>query len=132
MTLAELIPSYGQHKADYNALEKVCDIENAEIKSQILKSGQMKHEVDGWKASVSVRKDEKFNEDKLIKLLTTDTRFIEVGADIVKQKPYVDFDALEEAIYRGDIDKDMLLELDKVKESKEVVTLRISKVKEKK
>lgn len=132
MTLQELIPSYGEHKADFDALDKVVKEENSEIKKLILASGQMKHEVNGWKASVSVSNRESFNEDKLIKLLTTNEKFVEVGVDIVKQKPYVDFDALEEAIYQGDIDKDMLLELDKVKESKEVVTLRISKVKEKK
>lgn len=132
MTLKELIPSYGEHKSEFDILDKQVKEENAQIKKLILESGEMKHEVDGWKASVSVSKRENFNEDKLIKILTTNDKFIEVRAEIVKTKPYVDFDALEEAIYRGDIDKDMLVELDTAKESKEVVTLRISKVKEKK
>ena len=133
MTLQELIPSYGEHKADYDALDKIVKEENSEIKKLILESGEMKHEVDGWKASVSVSKRETFNEDKLIKVLTSD-KFLEVANanDIIKTKPYVDFDALEEAIYKGDIDEAMLIDLDAAKESKEVVTLRISKVKGKK
>lgn len=133
MTLKELIPSYGEHKTEFDILDKQVKEENAEIKKLILESGEMKHEVDGWKASVTVSKRENFNEDKLIKILQSGSEKLEdIASVVVKFKPYVDFDALEEAIYRGDIDKDTLLEMDKAKESKEVVTLRISKVKEKK
>ena len=42
------------------------------------------------------------------------------------------FDALEKAIYDGKLTQDQLLELDRAKEVKEVVTLRVTKIKKKK
>ena len=51
--------------------------------------------------------------------------------NIVKTKPYIDFDALEKALYDEALSKDQIMDIDKARETKEVVTLRVSKAKKK-
>ena len=61
----------------------------------------------------------------LLEILGGDARAI----GIIKTKEYVDFDALEKAIYNGLLPGETLLEMDKAREVKEVVTLRVTKIK---
>ena len=66
------------------------------------------------------------NEEKLLTLLK------EKGYEtVIRTKEYVDMDLLEDALYHDRIDKDTVVEMDKCRESKEIVQLRISKKKEK-
>ena len=81
----------------------------------------------GYKATKFISKRESFNEVKLLKVLQ------DVNIDgLIKTKQYVDMDVLENALYRGQLSEEVILTLDKCKEVKEVVTLKITKVKEKK
>lgn len=122
--LDELIPQYAQNKAEMESYKKICDRENAEIKS-IMKSFVVQtYQAGGYKASYSVSKRESMNEEMLLQIA-----HMHGIPEIVKTKEYIDFDALEKAIYDGKISDDILMEMDKAKETKEVVTLRISKVK---
>ncbi len=126
MELDVLIPQYAENKAMLDDYKKICDTENKQIK-ELMEEGT--YEVGGYKATKSVSVRESLNEDKLLELL------LDKGygnTSVIKQKYYVDMDALESAIYSGQIPKEDLLEIDKCRESKEVVTLRISKVKENK
>ena len=126
MELDVLIPQYAENKAMLDDYKKICDTENKQIK-ELMEEGT--YEASGYKATKSVQVRESLNEDKLLELLIAkgykDTK-------VIKQKYYVDMDALESAIYSGQIPKEDLLDIDKCRETKEVVTLRISKVKEKK
>jgi hypothetical protein len=125
-SLDNLIPQYAENKAMLDDYKKICDKENKQIKELMTDDT---YEAGGYKATKSVSVRETMNEDKLLELLIAkgykDTK-------VIKQKYYVDMDTLESAIYSGQIPKEDLLEIDKCRESKEVVTLRISKVKEKK
>lgn len=125
-TLDDLIPRYAENKALLDDYKKVCDEENKKIKD-MMEEGS--YESGGYKATKSVQHRESMNEDKLLELLKN-TSAIYHG--IIKTKEYVDMNALESALYKGTLSKDVLLEIDKCREVKEVVTLRISKVKEKK
>lgn len=122
--LDSLIPRYAENKSILDDYKKICETENKQIK-ELMEEGS--YEAGGYKATKSVQTRESFNEDKLLDLL----RQYDVG-DIIKTKEYVDMDALESAIYKGKIDKELLLAIDKCRESKEVITLRVSKIKEKK
>lgn len=125
-TLDNLIPAYAENKAMLDDYKKICETENKEIK-ELMEEGS--YEAGGYKATKSITTRETMNEDKLLELL------IDKGykdTKVIKQKYYVDMDALESAIYSGQIPKEDLLAIDKCRESKEVVTLRISKVKENK
>lgn len=125
--LDTLIPAYAENKAILDDYKKICDDENKKIK-ELMDEGS--YEAGGYKATKSIQTRESFNEDKLLDLLRN------VGGSrenkLIKTKEYVDMDVLESMIYTGMISKDVLMQIDKCRESKEVVTLRISKVKEKK
>ena len=124
--LERLIPQYAANKVELDSYKKICDRENAQIKSIMRDFAINKYEADGYKASYSVSTRETMNEDKLLEIA-----HIYGIPEIVKTKEYIDFDALEKALYDGKISKEIMLEMDKAKEVKEVVTLRVSKIKKK-
>ena len=132
--LDTLIPQYAVNKAELDDYKKLCDKENAQIKELMKDFAVQKYEAGGYRASYSVSVRETMNEEILLSLFTSVPGFAGITEEyeIVKQKPYIDFDALEKAIYDGKLSNEQLLDLDKAKESKEVVTLRVTKIKEKK
>lgn len=123
--LDTLIPQYAANKSEMESYKKICDRENTEIKA-IMKSFVVpSYETGGYKATYIVSKRETMNEERLLEIAH------QYGiSEIVKTKEYIDYDSLEKAIYDGKIPNEILLEMDKAKETKEVVTLRVSKVKE--
>lgn len=125
--LDKLIPQYAENKAQLDIYKKECDKENALIKSMMLDGKLDKREAAGYKATCTVSTRETMNEEILLEIAHN------YGiSEIIKTKEYIDFDALEYAIYNNKIPDDVILEMDKAKESKEVVTLRVTKIKEKK
>lgn len=133
VSLDDIILRYANNKAEFDSYKKLCDTDNAKIKELMLAEDISERQVEGYKATCTVSQRETMKEDILISMFTSVPAFIALAEEynIVKQKPYVDFDALEKVIYDGKLSNEQLLELDKAKESKDVVTLRISKVKNK-
>ena len=127
VSLDTLIPQYAENKSLLDDYKKICENENKQIK-EMMDEGS--YEAGGYKATKTISTRESMNEDKLLALMQQ--YGVSYDAGIIKTKDYVDMDALESAIYNGKIDKDLLMQIDKCRESKEVVTLRISKIKEKK
>lgn len=125
--LDTLIPQYAANKAEMDDYKKICDRENAEIKSIMRDFVVSSYEASGYKATYSVSERTSMNEEMLL-----DIAHYHGIPEIVKTKEYIDYDALEKAIYDGNISEKILLEMDKAKTVKEVVTLRVSKVKQKK
>ena len=122
--LDELIPQYAQNKSEMESYKKIWDKENAQIKAVMKSFAVQTYQAGGYKASYSVSKRESMNEEMLLEIA-----HMHGIPEIVKTKEYIDYDALEHAIYNGQISDEVLMEMDKAKEVKEVVTLRISKVK---
>lgn len=123
-TLEELIPRYALNKAELDAYKKLCDTDNAKIKDIMLQSQEKKHEAGDYVATVTVSERETMNEEMLLEIAH------HCGIpEIVKTKEYIDFDALEDAIYNGRIPQDILLQMNKARQVKEVVTLKVSKKK---
>ena len=130
--LDTLIPAYAENKAMLDDYKKICDKENKQIK-ELMDEGS--YEAGGYKATKSVQVRESMNEDKLLEILKDldDNYDIDCyGTNLIKTKEYVDMDVLESLIYKGKLSNEVLMDIDKCRESKEVVTLRISKVKENK
>lgn len=127
--LLELIPRYGDDKNILDEYTKKCKAENDEIKDIMSEEGVDIMTAGGYKVTYSVSTRQTMNEDKLLALLQDK---VTADSNIIKTKKYVDMDALETAIYNGAIPKEVLIEMDNCRDKKEVVTLRISKVKEKK
>ena len=121
-----LIDRYVENKSVLDEYKKIVDKENADIKS-IMMDGELKeYSTDHYKASCTVSVRETMKEDVLLDIAHS------YGiSEIVKTKEYIDFDALENAIYNNRIPQDVLLEMDKAKETKEIITLRVTKRKEK-
>ena len=127
--LLQLIPEYGNHKAKLDEYDKICKTENAEIKRIMSEEGINNISSGGYKVSYSVSERQTMNEDKLLALLQDK---VSAESGIIKTKQYVDMDALESAIYNGSIPKEVIIAMDNCREKKQTVSLRISKVKEKK
>ncbi len=125
--LDKLVPQYAQTKQQADTYKKQSDKENAEIKSIMTSLALQHYEAGGYKVVRSVQKRESINEEQLIEIAHKYNI-----PDVIKTKEYIDFDALEKAIYDGNISQDILLEMDKAKDVKHVVQLRISKLEEKK
>lgn len=125
--LDELIPQYARDKEGLDNYKKICDKENARIKTIMAGLSLKDYESGDYRAVYTVSKRDTMNEEKLLEIAHN------YGIpEIVKTKEYIDFDALEKLIYDGKIPNEVVLEMDKAKETKEVVTLRVSKIKKKK
>lgn len=134
LTLDELIPQYGFNKRELDAYKKLCDRDNAKIKEIMLEADEKEHEAGDYIAKVIVSERENMNEEILLSLFSSVPGFVSVSDkyNIVKTKPYIDFDALENAIYNEALTSEQLLEMNKAKEVKEVVTLRVTRKGDKK
>jgi len=136
--LKELVESYGMNKKENDDLKKIVDNQNKEIKSLMESNNLKKFESDNYKVSYSVSTRDTIDEELLLSEAKTFTivdgvelkSAQEVG--LIKTKEYVDMDVLESLMYKGGISEEDLMKVDKCRETKEVITLRVSKKKDKK
>lgn len=120
--LEDLIEHYYTNKLEADSYKKIVDKDNAAIKEIMLqeKLSEMTTK-DGIKATCSISEKESFVEDALIEKIKS------LGVKgIIKKKEYVDMEALENAIYHGQLNA---AELASCQEKKQVVTLRVSRAK---
>lgn len=138
VSLDTLIPQYAENKAMLDDYKKICDTENKQIK-ELMEDDS--YEAGGYRATKSVTTRDSLNEDKIFNLLDDDLRTYFEENNIIKTREYIDTDNLEAIIYglnnKKDIESKKLLTnlvelLDKCRDTKEVVTLRVTKIKEKK
>jgi hypothetical protein len=128
-TQEELIPiieSYIGNKEKEDEYKKKASAENTQIKSIMKELDIVSCETSLGTAKITDQKRETFIEDALIQYLKDNN----VADDIIKTKEYVDFDALESAIYNERIPEDIVKGMSKCKEVKTVSVLRINKNKE--
>lgn len=124
-TLDELIPSYAENKSELDSYKKICESENNAIKEKMLEIGQDEYSAGGYKAKRSVSERVSIDEDKLLTVMKK-----HYLVEVIKTREYVDMDALENYLYHVDEDpaiQELLADIDKCREVKEVVQLRVSK-----
>jgi hypothetical protein len=133
LTLEELIPQYVTNKNELDSYDAICKKENAEIKRLMQEQKLTEKQAGGYVAKCTVSTRETVNEDKMLELLKADwiKRNGTEECPYIKSKEYIDMDALEAALYNSTIPEDVVVSLDTCRESKEVVSLRISKAKNK-
>lgn len=126
--LEELVERYGNLKGEMDSYKKQVDSDNKEIKSIMSTTGVNEISAGGYVAKYSVAISESFDEEKLIKGLTSKLYDGKSAYDlgIIKHKEYVDMTALEDAIYNGKINA---AELADCKVRKETPRLTITKEK---
>lgn len=127
--LDELIPQYAENKEIADRYKKLCDADNSEIKAVMADYALPNYQVGDYTAVRSVSERESFNEELLLEIVRA---FDTPGLGIIKTKEYIDYDALEAAIYNDRLSKDALLSIQRAKETKFVTTLRVSKKRKKK
>ena len=115
--IKQLIPIYKLNKTELDSYKKLCDNHNAQIKSLMVEYNLKEVSQDGIKVTCTTSKREEFIEEALISKL----KELKVKG-VIKKKEYVDMDALENAIYNGDINA---ADLASCQSCKEVVTLRL-------
>ena len=124
--LEDLISNYYMNKQDLDSYTELCNIKNAEIKQVMQELHLDVHEFGDYKATCTVSERETINQELLLDIVRSH------NIPVIKIKEYVDMDVLESLIYNNQVPKEVLLEMDKARDSKQVITLRVTKKKEKK
>ncbi len=131
--LKKLIPDYGTNKSKADELKAIIDDGNKEIKRICKELSIADMEVDGWKMNYSVVTKHHVNEDRMLEILKEYwSKNGSMECPYIKRIECVDSEAVQNAMYNGDFDKETLLKLRACDEEKQEEKLRISKVKEKK
>lgn len=124
--LSKTIDEYKESKDQENALKKANERMGKDIKQYMLDKDMTK--ANGEKYSVTISKTVKqtLNEDLAIEIIKENLDGA-LLASVIKQKEYIDEDALEKIVYNGDFD---INKLAKAKMVQETYTLRATKKKE--
>ena len=121
--LKEIVESYIYNKDKEAFYKKQASSENTQIKAIMEDLNIDKFDADTGSAIISERTSEDFIEYKLIDFLKKNG----VADGIIKTKEYVDFDALESAIYHETIPTEIVREMASCKEVKVTKVLRVKK-----
>lgn len=132
--LHSMIPTYGEQNDESKVLKKELDNLNGQIKNIMSTLEISNTEAGDYTATYEVRETKSMNEDKLLELLTSNKHTYEkcVQLGIIKTCEYIDSKELENAIYRQELSKKLVLEMDKCKDVKKTPYLTVKKKKEKK
>ena len=124
--LSTAIDKYKESKDNENALKKANNELNETIKTYMKKHNMTSANSGNWTATLSCKKKESLNEDLAIEIIKENLGGALLSS-VIKQKEYIDEDALEKLVYNGDFD---ITKLAKAKMIKETYTLRVSKKKD--
>lgn len=124
--LPKIIDEYKESKDRENALKKANNEMNENIKTYMQEHDMPSANSEKYTATLSCTKKESLNEDLAIEIIKENLGGALLSS-VIKQKEYIDEDALEKLVYNGDFD---INKLAKAKMVKETYTLRIGKKKE--
>ena len=124
--LSEMIDTYKLSKDKENALKKANNELNENIKTYMQEHDMTSANSENWTATLSCTKKESLNEDLAIEIIKENLGGALLSS-VIKQKEYIDEDALEKLVYNGDFD---INKLAKAKMVKETYTLRVGKKKD--
>ena len=124
--LSAYIDKYKESKDTENALKKANNKLNEDIKTYMQEHDMTSANSDNWTATLSCTKKESLNEDLAIEIIKENLGGALLSS-VIKQKEYIDEDALEKLVYNGDFD---INKLAKAKMVKETYTLRVGKKKD--
>lgn len=132
--LEKLIPIFGQNKVQADELKAAMDDDKAEIKRICSELSIDKLSVDGWNMSYKVKEKHIVDEDKMLAIIKKYwSKNGSMECPYIKRVEVIDQDALEDAIFKGEIDdKEVLLALKACDTVKYEPALTVSKAKEKK
>lgn len=121
--LSKVIDEYKESKDKENALKKANTAMNESIKNYMSENGMDEASSDMYTAVLSSITKESLNEELAIEIIKENLGGALLNS-VIKQKEYIDEDALEKLVYNGDFD---ISKLEKAKITKVTTTLRIKK-----
>ena len=121
--LSKVIDEYKESKDKENALKKANTAMNESIKKYMSENSMDEASSDMYTAVLSNTTKESLNEDLAIAIIKENLGGALLNS-VIKQKEYIDEDALEKLVYNGDFD---ISKLEKAKITKVTTTLRIKK-----
>lgn len=124
--LSEMIDTYKASKDKENTLKKANNELNENIKTYMQEHDMTSADSEKYTATLSCTKKESLNEDLAIEIIKKNLGGALLSS-VIKQKEYIDEDALEKLVYNGDFD---INKLAKAKMVKETYTLRVNKKKD--
>ena len=121
--LSKVIDEYKESKDKENALNKANKAMNESIKNYMSENDMNEASSDMYTAVLSNTTKDSLNEDLAIAIIKENLGGALLNS-VIKQKEYIDEDALEKLVYNGDFD---ISKLEKAKITKVTTTLRIKK-----
>jgi hypothetical protein len=121
--LSKVIDEYKESKDRENALKKANTAMNESIKNYMSENDMDEASSDMYTAVLSSTTKESLNDDLAIEIIKENLGGALLSS-VIKQKEYIDEDALEKLVYNGDFD---ISKLEKAKITKVTKTLRIKK-----
>lgn len=121
--LSKSIDEYKESKDKENALKKANNELNENIKNYMHEHDMTSANSEKYTATLSCTKKESLNEDLAIEIIKENLGGALLNS-VIKQKEYIDEDALEKLVYNGDFE---ISKLEKAKITKVTTTLRIKK-----
>lgn len=118
-----MVDDYVVAKMKEQEAGKVTKVLGPQIKKYLAEDNLTNYDTADSSVSVQIRSSVSFDEESLIDYLKTSG----LSRGLVKRKEYVDFDALESAIYRGKLSEEQIKELDKFKIEKTTSALVIKR-----
>ena len=106
-----MVDDYVVAKMKEQEAGKVTKVLGPQIKKYLAEDNLTNYDTADSSVSVQIRSSVSFDEESLIDYLKSSG----LSRGLVKRKEYVDFDALESAIYRGKLSEEQIKELDKFK-----------------
>lgn len=106
-----MVDDYVVAKMKEQEAGKVTKVLGPQIKKYLAEDNLTNYDTADSSVSVQIRSSVSFDEESLINYLKSSG----LSRGLVKRKEYVDFDALESAIYRGKLSEEQIKELDKFK-----------------
>ena len=123
--LSKVIDEYKESKDKENALKKANDRIGKDIKQYMLDNNMTKANGEKYTVTMSKTVKQKLNEDLAIEIIKENLGGA-LLASVIKQKEYIDEDALEKLVYNGDFD---ITKLAKAEINTTTYTLRTSVIK---
>ena len=124
--LALAIDKYKESKDNENALKKANNELNETIKTYMQEHDMTSANSEKYTATLSCTKKESLNEELAIEIIKENLGGALLSS-VIKQKEYIDEDALEKLVYNGDFDINILA---KAKLVTDIYTLRVGKKKD--
>ena len=121
--LSKAIDEYKESKDKENVLKKANTAMNESIKKYMSENDMNEASSDMYTAILSNTTKESLNDDLAIEIIKENLDGALLNS-VIKQKEYIDEDALEKLVYNGDFD---ISKLEKAKITKVTTTLRIKK-----